>query len=94
MTFLYQRTLQSLSMLLRLFVVHTQNHRRHGKSICIICVMGSMEEKKYKFLLLIQTTKDMLDFSKKPGYPVKVMSIEQKLLRSRKYIFLAYQDSV
>ena len=32
--FLYQRTLQGLSMLWRLFVVHIQNHRRHGKSIC------------------------------------------------------------
>ena len=49
-----------------------------------IFVMGSMEDTKYKLLLLIKTTKDMLDFSNKPGYPVKVMSIEEKLLRSRK----------
>ena len=32
--FLYQPTLQGLSMLLRLFVVHIQNHRRHLKSTC------------------------------------------------------------
>ena len=72
MTFLYQRTLQSLSMLLRLFVVHTQKKIIDAmeNQVANICVMGSMEDKKYKFLLLIQTTKDMLDFSKKPGYPV------------------------
>ena len=41
---------------------------------------------KYILHLLIKTTKDMLDFSNKPGYPVsdKVMSFEQKLLRSRR----------
>ena len=82
MTFLYQRTLQGLSMLLRLFVVHIQSHQRLGKSTCKhLChgygiqiqmedTKGKMEDTKYKLLLLIKTTKDMLDFSNKPGYPV------------------------
>ena len=70
-TFLYQRTLQGLGMLLRLFVVHIQNHQRHGKSTCKhhLC-HESMEDTKYTLLLLIKTTKDMLGFSNKPGYPV------------------------
>ena len=35
-----------------------------------ICVMGGMEDTKYKMLVLIKTTKDMLDFSNQEGYPV------------------------
>ena len=39
-----------------------------------ICVMRIMEDTKYKMLLLIKTTKDTLDYSNKPGYPVSIKS--------------------
>ena len=34
------------------------------------CAMGNMEDTKQKLLLLIKIIQDMLDFSKKPEYPV------------------------
>ena len=38
----------------------------------------------------------MLDFGKKPGfrYPLEVILIEQRLLKSRKLIFQEYQDTL
>ena len=38
----------------------------------------------------------MLDFCKKPGfrYPLEVILIEQRLLKSRKLLFQEYQDTL
>ena len=70
MKFLYQRTLQGLSMLLRLFVVHIQNHRCHGKSICKPLCHDIYGRKEIQIAPSDKTTNDKLDFSNKIGYPV------------------------
>ena len=57
-------------MLLRLNVVLTQNHRRHGKAICKDLFNGKYGRYEIQIALLIQTTEDVSDFSKRPGYPV------------------------
>ena len=52
------------------------------------CVIGSIEDPKQKLPqpTIIPTINDMidLDFSKKAGYPIKLMKTIQKLLENRK----------
>ena len=93
---LYQKTLQSLSMLLQLFVCILKNIDIMENLFANFCVKGGIEDTQYKLLFVIQTTKYMLDFCKKPGYryPLKVILIEQRLLKSRKLMFQEYHDTL